>query len=149
MATEKTDYTPVQGGPSPSLPGQPVFPLGFDTNFLGSNTYGGSAVPGGPPAPAGLPFPPPGAFGPGGSGAPGGLPFPPPGAFGPGGSGAPGGLPFPPPTAFGPGVPGAFGTPTNPGYGDKPPPAPYFPPGQDNIGSYSGRYWLHCGVIKV
>ncbi|XP_074539170.1 glutamate receptor, ionotropic, N-methyl D-aspartate-associated protein 1b (glutamate binding) [Halichoeres trimaculatus] len=147
MATGKTEYNPVLGGASPSLPGQPSFPIGFDMNMLGSNMYGGSAVPGGPPAPVGLPFPPPTAFGPGGSGVPSGLPFPPPAAFGPGVSGAPSGLPFPPPTAFGPGVPGAFGMPSNPpsgpGYGDKPSSPPYFPPGQGNIGSYSDDVYHH------
>ncbi|KAM9352906.1 glutamate receptor, ionotropic, N-methyl D-aspartate-associated protein 1b (glutamate binding) [Symphorus nematophorus] len=65
MATEKTAYTPVEGYPSsPSLPGQPVFPGGFDMPMPGPNMFGAPA-PGGLPAPAGLPFPPPTAFGPG------------------------------------------------------------------------------------
>ncbi|XP_020492838.1 glutamate receptor, ionotropic, N-methyl D-aspartate-associated protein 1b (glutamate binding) isoform X1 [Labrus bergylta] len=79
MATEKTEYTPVQGEHSPpSLPGQPAFPIGFDNmNMPGQNMYGGPAVPGGLPVPSGLPFPPPTAFGPGVPGA-FGMPVHPP-----------------------------------------------------------------------
>ncbi|XP_073341558.1 glutamate receptor, ionotropic, N-methyl D-aspartate-associated protein 1b (glutamate binding) [Pagrus major] len=69
MATEKTAYTPLEGGHSPpSLPGQPAFPVGFDMNTQGPNMFGGPA-PGGFPAPGGLPFPPPTAFAPGVAGA--------------------------------------------------------------------------------
>ncbi|CAJ1062095.1 glutamate receptor%2C ionotropic, N-methyl D-aspartate-associated protein 1b (glutamate binding) [Xyrichtys novacula] len=119
MATEKTEYTPVQGGPSaPSLPGQPAFPIGFDMNMPGPNMYGGPA-------------------------APGGLPFPPPTAFGPGDSGVPAGLPFPPPTAFGPGAAGAFGMPSGPGYSDRPSSSPYSPPGPGGPGSYSDGIYHH------
>ncbi|KAM8734623.1 glutamate receptor, ionotropic, N-methyl D-aspartate-associated protein 1b (glutamate binding) [Acanthopagrus schlegelii] len=69
MATEKTAYTPLEGGSSPpSLAGQPAFPVGFDMNMQGPNTFGGPA-PGGFPVPAGLPFPHPTAFAPGAPGA--------------------------------------------------------------------------------
>lgn len=57
MATEKTEYTPVQGGPSPPLlPGQPAFPVAFDGNTPDTHIIGG------------LPFPAPTAFGPGAAG---------------------------------------------------------------------------------
>ncbi|XP_069552241.1 glutamate receptor, ionotropic, N-methyl D-aspartate-associated protein 1b (glutamate binding) [Brachyistius frenatus] len=66
MTTEKTDYIPVEVGPSPaslpgqpaSLPGQPALPAAFGMNMPGPNMLGG-------PAPGGLPFPPPTAFAPG------------------------------------------------------------------------------------
>nr|XP_046254667.1 glutamate receptor, ionotropic, N-methyl D-aspartate-associated protein 1b (glutamate binding) isoform X2 [Scatophagus argus] len=81
MATEKTAYAPVEGGPSPpSLPGQPTFPVAFDMNMAGPNMFGGP-VPGGLPAPAGVPFPPPTAFGPGVPGA-FGMPMNPQGGSG-------------------------------------------------------------------
>uniref|UniRef100_UPI0037E794B2 glutamate receptor, ionotropic, N-methyl D-aspartate-associated protein 1b (glutamate binding) n=1 Tax=Semicossyphus pulcher TaxID=241346 RepID=UPI0037E794B2 len=167
MATERNEYTPVQGGPSPpSLPGQPAFPVGFDTNMSGPNMFGGPAPPGGFLPPPGGFAAPPGGFpaSPGGFAAPpGGFPAPsggfaapsggfaaPPGGFAaspggfaapPGGFPAPGGLPFPPPTAFAPGVPGAFGMPMNPqsgpGYGEKPSSSPYFPPGPGNNVNFS------------
>ncbi|XP_070691788.1 glutamate receptor, ionotropic, N-methyl D-aspartate-associated protein 1b (glutamate binding) isoform X2 [Pempheris klunzingeri] len=154
MATEKPEYTPVEGRLcSPSLPGQPAVPAGFDMNMSGPNMFGGNAPGGlpypppatfGPDAPGGLPYSPPAAFGPG---APGGLPYPPPAAFGTGapdglpylppaafGPGAPGGLPYPPPTVFGPAAVGAFGVPMNPqggsGYSTNPSSSPYSPPGQ-------------------
>ncbi|XP_037640368.1 glutamate receptor, ionotropic, N-methyl D-aspartate-associated protein 1b (glutamate binding) isoform X4 [Sebastes umbrosus] len=109
MTTEKTAYSPVDGGPSPpSLPGQTAFPVTFDMNMPGPNMFG-PAPGGGVPAAAGYPA------------AAGGFP-------------APGGLPFPPPTAFGPGVPGDFGMGKNPqggsGFGANPSSSPYSPPGQ-------------------
>lgn len=140
MATEKTAYTAVDGGPSPlSLPGQSAFPGAFDMNVPGSTMFGGP-TPGGFPAPGGVPFPPPsafggpGAFGPGGHGAFGSGG---PGAFGPGGPGAfsPGG-----PGAYGPGGPGAFDSMKpqgGPGYGPNPS-SPYFAPGQS--GNFNGWY---------
>uniref|UniRef100_A0A8D3BEB2 Glutamate receptor, ionotropic, N-methyl D-aspartate-associated protein 1b (glutamate binding) n=1 Tax=Scophthalmus maximus TaxID=52904 RepID=A0A8D3BEB2_SCOMX len=106
MTTEKTEFTPFQGGPSPPmLPGQSAFPPAYDMNMPG-------------PPPGGLSFPPPAAFGPGGVEGFGmtanpQAAFPPaydmnmPGA-------APGGLPFPPPTAFGPALVEDFGMTANP-----------------------------------
>lgn len=110
MATEKTAYTPVEGGPSPpSYPGQPPFPVAFD-NMVGPNMFGGPA-PGGMPAPGGLP-------------APAGLPFPPPTAFGPR-----------IPGAFGMGTDPQGGS----GYGVNPASSPYSPPGQGFNGNFSGK----------
>ncbi|KAM7420656.1 hypothetical protein PAMA_015064 [Pampus argenteus] len=133
MATEKTEYTPVQQGPSPpSLPGQPAFPVTFGPNMPGSNMFAG---PDGGPA-----FPPPVMFGPVATGAfgPGA-----PGAFGPGapaafGPGAPGAFGPGAPAAFGPGAPGAFEPAMNPqggsGYCANPSSSPYSPPGfNDNL----------------
>lgn len=129
MATDKTAYTAVDGGPSPpSLPGQPTFPVAFDMNMSGPNMFGA-------PAAGGFPVPPPA------------IPFG-PGIAGPqtadGGLLAPGGLPFPPPIAFRPGVPGDFPMATNPqggpGYGPNPS-SPYFPPSQGTSGNLSGLYF--------
>ncbi|XP_051262780.1 glutamate receptor, ionotropic, N-methyl D-aspartate-associated protein 1b (glutamate binding) isoform X2 [Dicentrarchus labrax] len=130
MTTEKTEYTPVQGGPS--LPGQPAFPVAFDMNMQGPNMFGGPAA--------------------GGLSAPGGFPasdgFMAPGGF-PASDGfmAPGGLPFLHPTAFGPGVPGAFGMAPNPqgglGYGANPSSSPYSPPGQGLNGNFSDDVYHH------
>lgn len=123
MATEKTAYNPVDGGPpAPSLPGQPAFPVAFDANAPGPNMFG-SPGPNmfGSPSPVGIP-------GPGGFPAPGGFP-------------GPAGLPFPPPTAFAPGVPGAYGMPVNPqggqGYAPNPACPPYSPPGPGFHGNIS------------
>lgn len=141
MATEKTAYTAVDGGPSPlSLPGQSAFPGAFDMNVPGSTMFGGP-TPGGFPAPGGVPFPPPSAFGGPGAFGPGG-----PGAFGPGGPGAfgPGG-----PGAFGPGGPGAFDSMNpqgGPGYGPNPS-SPYFAPGQS--GNFNGWYCYITVQIQV
>ncbi|TMS10682.1 Protein lifeguard 1 [Larimichthys crocea] len=109
MATEKTAYTPVEGGPSsPSLPGQNVFPPSYDMVMSGPAPVGflapsGFSPPGGFPSPGG--FAAPGGFlapgglsqsggldAPGGFLAPGGL-SPSGGLDGPGGFLAPGGLP--------------------------------------------------------
>ncbi|XP_040900956.1 glutamate receptor, ionotropic, N-methyl D-aspartate-associated protein 1b (glutamate binding) [Toxotes jaculatrix] len=88
MTTEKTEYTPVQGGPSPPLlPGQPAFPPAYDMNMPGPNMFGG-------PAPGVVPFPPPTAFGPGVPGAFGMAPNPQGGmGYGP----SPSSLPYCPP----------------------------------------------------
>ncbi|XP_022621402.1 protein lifeguard 1-like [Seriola dumerili] len=63
MSTEKTEYTPVQGGPPPPFsPGMAAYPPAYDMNMPGPNMLMG-------PAPGGLPFPPPTAFAPGVPGA--------------------------------------------------------------------------------
>ncbi|XP_071324597.1 glutamate receptor, ionotropic, N-methyl D-aspartate-associated protein 1b (glutamate binding) [Trachinotus anak] len=88
MSTEKTEYTPVQGGPCPPYPiGQPAFPPPYDMNMPGPNLFGG-------PAPGGLPFPPPTAFAPGVPGA-FGVAMNPQGGLGYGAN--PPALPYPPP----------------------------------------------------
>ncbi|GAA6227110.1 protein lifeguard 1-like [Lates japonicus] len=87
MTTEKTDYTPVHGGPPPPYPtGQPGFPVAFDNNM--PNQFGGFA-------PGGLPFPPPTAFAPGVPGAFGAATNP---EGGPGYGPSPSILPYSPPS---------------------------------------------------
>lgn len=62
MSTEKTDYAPVEVGPTqPTLPGYPAFPAAFGTNVPPGSVAG-------PPIPGGF-FPPPTAFAPGVPGA--------------------------------------------------------------------------------